>query len=132
MFNPTQIEKIISESRIQKWPYPKTFDALKEAGVEFYEVDVSTCAITYHGGGRIWKEPEPKDFSVLSISKNFDVKETQAALERNRRKETTFVQFLQGIAKAGVGTYRVDMAERTVTYKGLTGEEYAENVPVLY
>ena len=131
MFNPTQIEKILSESKTQKWPYPKIFDALKEAGVEFYEVDVSTYNITYYGSGKTWQEPAPKGFVVISIDNNFDVKEIQAALERNRRKETTYVQFLQGIARAGVGAYRVDMAERTVTYKGLKGEAYPENIPVI-
>jgi hypothetical protein len=47
--NKKRVEEIFTRSKQEKWAYPKIFDALKEAGVEYYETGVATHDIVYHG-----------------------------------------------------------------------------------
>ena len=45
------VKKVMEISRIskqEKWPYPKTFNSLKEAGVESYRTQVSDHELTYN------------------------------------------------------------------------------------
>jgi hypothetical protein len=85
-FNKKRVEEIFTKSKQEKWPYPKIFDALKEAGVESYETDVATHDIVYHGSGDSVPEPAPSGFSPLKTSAHFDPAEVQLAIERNKVK----------------------------------------------
>jgi hypothetical protein len=38
--NRKRVREIFTMSKRQKWAYPKIFDALQDAGVEYYETDV--------------------------------------------------------------------------------------------
>jgi|SRR5262245_26118506 len=129
MLDRKKMEEIPVKAKRDQWPYPKIFEALKEAGVESYETKVSTHEITYYGGSDTWTEPVPPGFQPLAVSPTFDQDGVQAALRRTQKKETDYPQFLKEIAAAGVASYRVDMAARTVTYRGRGGESYAEEVP---
>lgn len=128
--NKKHVEEIFTKSKQEKWPYPKIFDALKEAGVEYYETDVATHSIVYHGSGNSIPEPTPPRFTALKPSASFDAAEVKLAIERNKIKPDYLV-FLQEIARAGVVRYRVDMGERTVSYLGGAGQAYVEKVPQL-
>ena len=129
MFQPAQIKKILAEAAAQKWPYPKVFDALKAAGVEYYETVVPRHEITYHGAGGQLKEGAPDGFQPVQAADQFNQPGVRAAILRTQRRETDYPQFLREIAAAGVHTYRVDMKDRTVSYKGARGELYVETVP---
>jgi uncharacterized protein YbcV (DUF1398 family) len=126
--NKKRVEEIFTRSKQEKWPYPKIFDALKDAGVECYETDVATHGIVYRGSGDSIPEPPPPGFTPLKPSANFDAVEVKLAIERNKTKPDYLV-FLQEIARAGVVRYRVDMGERTVSYLGWAGQAYVEKVP---
>lgn len=128
MFDRGRIEEIAEKSKVEKWPYPKIFNALKAAGVEYYETSVSTHEIVYHGSGESWTEPAPDGFGTLQVSPEFDVAGVREAILRNQRKETDYTGFLQGIAAAGCTHYRVNMNTREIAYKG-HGEQYVEKVP---
>ncbi|MCA9810120.1 MAG: DUF1398 family protein [Candidatus Dadabacteria bacterium] len=128
MFERGRIEEIAEKSKVEKWPYPKIFNALKAAGVEYYETSVSTHEIVYHGSGESWTEPAPKGFGTLQVSPEFDGAGVKEAILRNQRKETDYTGFLQGIAAAGCTHYRVDMNAREIAYMG-HGEQYVEKVP---
>ena len=123
-----RVEEIFTKSKQEKWPYPRIFDALKEAGVEYYETDVATHGIVYHGSGDSILEPPPPEFIPLKSSPNFDAREVKLAIDRNKTKPD-YLAFLAEIARAGVVRYRVDMGERTVSYLGGAGQAYAERVP---
>jgi uncharacterized protein YbcV (DUF1398 family) len=123
-----RVEEIFTKSKQEKWPYPRIFDALKEAGVEYYETDVATHGIVYHGSGDSIPEPPPPEFIPLKSSRNFDAREVKLAIDRNKTKPD-YLAFLEEIARAGVVRYRVDMSERTVSCLGGAGQAYAERVP---
>lgn len=128
MFDRGRIEEIAEKSKVEKWPYPKIFNALKAAGVEYYETSVLTHEIVYHGSGESWTEPAPDGFGTLQVSPEFDGAGVKEAILRNQRKETDYTGFLQGIAAAGCTHYRVDMNTREIAYMG-HGEQYVEKVP---
>lgn len=128
MFNRNAIEEIAEKSKTEKWPYPKIFDSLKAAGVEYYETSVSTHEIVYHGSGESWTEPAPEGFATLEVSPAFNGAGVRDAILKNQRKETSYTEFLQGIAAAGCTHYRVDMNTREIAYMG-HGQQYVEKVP---
>jgi uncharacterized protein YbcV (DUF1398 family) len=127
-----KIEEISIQSKAEKWTYPKTFKALKEAGVASYEVDVATHQIIYFSKGQSFRENAPKDFRSLTVQKKYDLKGIKSALDQVRLQKINYAGFLEAIALAGVKHYKVDMSVNTVTYYGSNSdEEYAEKVPQL-
>lgn len=96
--------------------------------MEYYETEVATHGIIYHGSGDSISEPPPLGFTPLKVSADFDAAGVKLAIERNKTKPDYMV-FLQEIASAGVVRYRVDMSARTVSYLGGAGQAYVEPVP---
>jgi uncharacterized protein YbcV (DUF1398 family) len=130
MLDHVKISELTRESAEKGWTYPQLFDALKNIGVERYEVNVLKHEIKYVGGGTSLSAPPPKEFHPLTAGKKFDEAGLKLALARVQRRETNYEQFLAEIAAAGVGFYRVDMQPRTVTYHGPTPKEkLVEKVP---
>ena len=130
MLNKEKVLEISRVSKAERWPYPKTFEALKEAGVEYYDVDVATHRITYHGKGQSFDEGAPAGHPTLQVSHHFDKSGIESSIRHHQVAKTAYADFLREIAKAGVKFYRVDMAKRTVSYCGSSpGEEHVEKVP---
>jgi uncharacterized protein YbcV (DUF1398 family) len=127
-FDKNRIEEVFTKSKQERWPYPKVFKALKEAGVEFYETDVATHNIMYLGSGDTCAEPPPAGFVSLMPNPQFEPTGVQLAIKRNQSQQTIYPVFLEEIARAGVRKYRVDMYAGTVTYIGVAGQEYVEKV----
>src|SRR5580704_8391510 len=126
MFDKQNVLALAKKSKTEGWPYPKVFQALVEAGVESYDVDVETHEIIYHGAGQSVTEEKPADFKPLTVAKKWDPKALQAALERNRVVKV-YETFLKDAAAAGVHSYHVNMPKREITYRGKNpGEEYTE------
>lgn len=123
-----KIQKISKISKEEQWPYPKTFTALKEAGVESYEVEIAHHKTTYFGGGKTYVE-ETQTPKPLEVSPTFNSSGVEASLRIHQAGKTDFPQFLDGIAKNGVYKYIVDMSKRTVSYMGLKGEMFSEAIP---
>jgi uncharacterized protein YbcV (DUF1398 family) len=126
--NRKRVREIFTMSKQRKWAYPKIFDALKDAGVEYYETDVATHDIVYHGSGDAIPEPPPSEFTPLKPSARFDAPGVKLAIERTKTKPD-YMAFLEDIARAGVVRYRVDMSARDVSYFGAAGQTYVEKVP---
>jgi uncharacterized protein YbcV (DUF1398 family) len=128
-FNKKRVEEIFTRSKQEQWPYPQIFNALKVADVEYYETEVATHDIVYHGSGDSLTEPPPPGFTPLKPSEHFDAAAVKLAIQRNQSQQTDYLAFLLEIARAGVVRYRVDMGKRTVSYLGGAGEAYVEKVP---
>ena len=129
MLNKKKLQEILQQSVQKKWTYPAIFDALKAAGVEFYETEVPRHQVVYHGGGEQWGETPPPLDKPYHVGPCFDRNAIQLALRRVQNRQTDYTQFLKEIAAAGVVKYRVDMPKRTVTYLGKEGESQVELVP---
>lgn len=132
MFDKKKIQEISKTSKAERWPFPKTFNALKEVGVEYYDVEISTHQITYHGNKQSFVEPPPPGFQMLNVADVFDAILVKKAIDKHQKEKTSYLDFLKDITKAGVQSYRVDMFKRAVIYKGNNpGEEHIEKVPQL-
>ena len=66
---------------------------------------------------------------TLTVSDQFNASAIQKAIRLYQSKDTTYMEFLEQLAEAGVQSYRVDMSERTITCMGASGEKYVEKVP---
>ncbi len=115
--NDQMIKQVYQQAIENKWIYPQLFDALKQIGIERYEVDVLKHEIKYVGGNTSIVHPAPSGFKLLPLGK-FDAAAFKTALTRSQKQESTYEQFLVEIAAAGVQFYRVDMGLRRVTYHG--------------
>lgn len=128
MFDLQKILEITKISKAEKWPFPKTLNALKEAGVENYIVEPASGSITYYGYGKQHTDSEEESLKNLLPSGHFDVKALKEAIQAHQSKRTPYSEFMREIMKAGVVRYRVDVVNRTCTYLGnRSGEEYAES-----
>ena len=102
--------------------------------MESYEVDVATHGIVYRAKGGLVVEgsatqtPTPHS---QSVSQKFNVDKLRYSIRNNQAQKTTYPEFLEGIASAGVLTYRVDMSKNAVIYRGPQGEEHVEGVPLI-
>lgn len=132
MFDPKIIAQIAKQSKAEKWPYPKKFEALKKASVESYQVTLENFQIQYKSDSQDWLEPTPEDTPILIIAEAFDKEAVREAITHHVRQQTPYSEFLKDIAAAGVISYVVDMESRSVTYQGKNEKDFhVENVPSL-
>lgn len=126
------VEQILNAAKQERWPYPKTFDLLKELGVNSYTVKfIDGYDASYYGidGGVLYKEEPPEGYHRLQATRQFSPKMVENAIITHARDKTSFFSFLDGIANAGASHYVVDMKTRMVTYNDSQDQFYAESVP---
>jgi uncharacterized protein YbcV (DUF1398 family) len=110
----------------EKAKYPQLAKLLIQAGVRFYVVDVSNGNTTYYGNGMHSHTGGPE----RKISKNFSKEKAISALRLTQEGKTNYLQFLDGIAEAGIQTYLADLENARVIYIG-HGEAYEEEIPAI-
>ena len=92
----------LKQAKDKKWPYPKTFQILKEAGVQTYKVTWGEkYEGIYHGTFGEWLEPAPSGYiPVKKRGATFSKQKVQEILQRHQRGETTFITVLAGIGRS--------------------------------
>ncbi|OYV48963.1 MAG: hypothetical protein B7X06_00260 [Verrucomicrobia bacterium 21-51-4] len=111
------IVDIVEIAKQAKWPYPKTFQALADAQVISYEVsweDGYQCVYKTPAGDIT--EAPLEGFIQPKISSEFSEAKAKQALYIHQHGETTYLEWLQQMADAGVSQYNVRMEQRSVTY----------------
>src|SRR5579864_6864010 len=116
MMDPNYIQALLRRSGKEQWPYPKLFESLKHGGVEYYVADVDRQRVVYYGGKNMYEQRLGSGGDMLAIAPELNKDALVEAIARNQRQETTYQEFLKEIAAAGIGRYRVDMHDRTITY----------------
>ena len=130
MFDEKRIAQIVRDAAAEKWPYPKTFYALKEAGVSSYEVWIEDFRSVFKSASQEWEGPIPIGFQPSEAASDFSQAAVQNALKSHQRGETTYVEFLKKMTTAGVVSYKVDMPSCSLIYRGRNDADfYTENVP---
>jgi len=125
-----RVREISERSKRERWPFPRTFEALKDAGVESYRFDVSTCETVFKGnqGAPV---PEPlAGADRVDISPVLVAAAVSAAIKRHMMEKTPFLEFRADAAHAGVQAWEVDMRARTCTYFGRDDNRHVEQVPI--
>ena len=124
-----RVVQISERSKADKWPFPRTFEALKEAEVASYRFDVPTGETLFKASdGSTLVEPLP-GVSRVTIAPALDGAAVAAAIQRHTIERTPFLEFRRDAALAGVQSWEVDMRSRTCTYYGLDGGMHVEPVP---
>jgi uncharacterized protein YbcV (DUF1398 family) len=131
MFDKNIIMELCKQAVNQDLPFQKFFTKLKEAEVRAYEVDVALCQIIYFGNNEVsFQQPltdlYPNLLSV-SIASTYDKNTLIKTLQKDKSCKSYEV-FLHDLAAAGVARYRVDLAQRTVSYYG-DHQVYVEHIP---
>src|SRR5437879_86070 len=95
------VQSILRRSVAEQWTYPRIFDALKHAGVEYYVADVDRQRIAYYGGKHFHEQRLVLGGAMLDVAPELNRDGLLQAIARTQSKETTYLQFLKEIAAAG-------------------------------
>lgn len=126
------ITNILKEATINKWPYPKTFETLKANGLIRYEVRFSPYykATFEMNTGETLVEHNLDGYVPVAVQASFNNHNIKKAIEKHITEQTHYVDFLHDIAANGATHYKVDIAQRTVTYfNDLEDQQHIEYVP---
>lgn len=125
------IKNILKEAALNKWPYPKTFEALKVNGLQNYEVHFADCyKAQFNSIAGSFSEESLDGYSPIKANNHFNSEGIKNAVIKHVTEQTHYLDFLQDAAENGATHYKVDMDKRTVTY--LNADEsasYIEYVP---
>jgi uncharacterized protein YbcV (DUF1398 family) len=125
------IEAIVNRSHQGVVSYPEAFEALKTAGVERYSCELThRYTSVYEGTFGKWEQNDIEDYQPLKTSEIFCAQMIKEAIMNRAHGKTSFVEFLQDIAQAGVSHYAVDMKTRELKYYNPSEAQYhSEIVP---
>ncbi len=126
-----QIQAILTQSKEERWPYPKTFNTLRDAGVNAYHVTFNASFEAFYEGsfGRLEEKALP-GYSSPKINAIFSDIGIKESIQKHIREKTPYLSWLNEAASQGVASYIVNMSNRTVTYFNLDKtKQYIEHVP---
>jgi uncharacterized protein YbcV (DUF1398 family) len=125
------LEQILINSKSNKWPFPKTFEALIEAGVTSYSVHFGAqFKSIYQGNFGTFQEETLSGYYPLTTARIFSAQGVKDSIIKHIQEKTSYVEFLADIAAFGASHYVVDMAKRRVTYFNADETQFhIENVP---
>lgn len=109
--------------------YPELVSKFIAIGIESYTADVATGMILYRlpGGEYLFHPAEGK---IREINPEFSEEYTVLAIRNNQAGKTTYPEFMNEIADAGVRMYEATLLGRKrVTYFG-SGGKYEELIPI--
>lgn len=111
------IKEILIDSIENKWPFPKTFQMLKDAGLQRCTIYFSdSYKSIYEGSFGTFKGESLQGYTPLETAQEFSAEDFKNALMYHIKNNTHYLEFLKDAARCGVSHYRVDMNARTVTY----------------
>lgn len=102
----------------QKWPFPKTFDTLKDNDVVSYSVSWDNGYQSHFtlSDASIIEESSPEWFTQPVIATNFSHSMAKQALLIHQQGKTTYPEWMREMAEAGITDYVVLMDSRSVIY----------------
>lgn len=112
--------------------FPYLAEVLRQAGVTRNIWSLPSCqSVFISNDGNVVIQGEPLANGAVDIPK-FDQEALIQALRTDQAGKSTFPEFLNSSWKAGVISYDVDFAKRTVTYFGCEGQKYQEEYPAVH
>lgn len=110
--------------------YPQLAQRLIAAGVHSYTVDVATAIIVYRtasGENAIHQNTNKPRI----VAETFNKEQVIQVIRINQAGNSTYAEFMEGIANAGVRFYEAMFFgdNKRVTYIGI-GDSYEEKIPI--
>jgi DNA-binding MarR family transcriptional regulator len=126
-----EILNILNEAWDNKWPYPKTFQVLKEAGLRKYSVRFTdTYQSQFIGEFGEFKKDALEGYAPVKAASKFDAVGIKNAIINHVKESTHYHDFLRDVAAHGCTHYKVDMNDRSVKYYNHDESEcHVEHVP---
>jgi len=115
-----ELHKIIEKRSTGKLSFSEFLDELSKIGIAEYNIDVATGVATYKNEHSELKTDPQVDFV---ISNYFDRNQAGQIIANIT---LPFLDFLRGIANAGIKTYNVNITEKKAVYIGIHGEQMIE------
>jgi uncharacterized protein YbcV (DUF1398 family) len=111
--------------------FPYLAEVLRSAGVTRNVWSLPGCqSLLLMKDGPVMLQETPLVSGLVDVPA-FDREALIRALRTDQAGESTFREFVEASWAAGVVSYEVDFAARTVTYRGCCGEEYVETYPAV-
>lgn len=109
------------------YSFPWVYKSLKEIGITSYAVDIkSGKAVISHKEEKLEEQAPEKNF----VFGAFNIEQIVAALQKHQKGETSYDEWLQEVARAGVFRYVVTMAQDMVIYLDQNNTQaYVEPIP---
>ena len=126
--NAAEIERAVKSAEALG-DYPRAVTAMFEAGILGYRTDVRSHRLQYRSAEAEWLETGDEPVPAAAPEHPFDLDALKAALRAFGRGEVDYNGFLRALWEAGVPEYEVDLAQRTVAYRGKRGEMHIVHVP---
>jgi uncharacterized protein YbcV (DUF1398 family) len=126
---PMNLEEQLAEAYKTSANYPDLILKLITLAVHSYTVDVATgiCLYRFEGGRHILHQQQRV---ARTVSEGFNYEQTVAAVKNTQRGKTSYPEFLDEIARAGVRFYEATLTGNLrVTYIG-AGGFYEEDIPI--
>lgn len=111
-----EIKKIIKLANEEKWIFPKTYAALKEAGVTKYDVATSNLDTTYFKGSEVVYVKESEFKKKFKVTLPFSKQGIEDVIKHHQINRTSYFEFMEGIASHGCDHYTVDMEKDECIY----------------
>ncbi|SEN50463.1 DUF1398 family protein [Paenibacillus sp. OV219] len=128
--NMEEVKQISKVSKLEKWPYPRTFQELLTAGVVSYRTSIANNQTVFMGEDNQYEEPNGAAAASLVVAEQFQGDAVKRGLLHHQQHRTPFTDFIQDMADAGVQYYEVNMKERMINYtSGKPSESYKEAIP---
>jgi uncharacterized protein YbcV (DUF1398 family) len=111
--------------------FPYLAESLRQAGITRNIWSLPGCQSLYlTQDGPVMMQGTPLISGINDVPA-FDGEALIRALRIDQASESTFPEFLKASWQAGVVSYVVDFAARTVEYQGCLGERYVEAYPAV-
>lgn len=129
--NLIEAQKRAMKIRPKVGGFPYLVEVLRQSGVTRNIWSLPSCqSLFLTKEGPVVMQGEPLVTGTVDVPK-FDREALIQALRIDQAGKSTFPEFLNASWKAGVVSYEVDFAKRTVTYFGCEGEKYEEEYPAV-
>jgi uncharacterized protein YbcV (DUF1398 family) len=120
---------VAARPRVNGFPY--FAETLRAAGITSVETSIATGGSVYHLADGAVAETFEAMAAPVSAVPDWDEPALIAAIRADQGGLSTFPEFLGAAWSAGVIHFRVDLANRTCTYFGVTGNHYIESYPAV-
>ena len=111
--------------------FPYLAESLRQAGVSFNVWSLPACqSLFLTDQGPVVMQGTALVFGSVDVPR-FDQEALITALRIDQAGNSSFPEFLEATWRAGVVSYKVDFAARSVAYLGCNGETYVEAYPAV-
>jgi uncharacterized protein YbcV (DUF1398 family) len=111
--------------------FPHFAEALRQAGITRYRTHTAASTSLYAiGDDVVLRQGDPPRLGTFPVAP-YDEAALVEVIQADRAGTLTYTQLLEGVLRAGIVAWELDLAERTCTYEAVDGPRYVESYPAV-